>query len=714
MSNIVQNFLRRIEKIYGGRPTIPPVGTNHVDDSWLVSDIYAGEFSVDLNTGKIYSSDQYSVLTLGSEKSIESGLVLEKPTSGTNKIAVSSGLAVINGRNYYHTSSGTDLTIPSQSDLLYTLAFIYGTPTDGAYTGEDGSFVLGLDYLYVTGPNYGTDSVLSKALDGEISIASDSVLLGAVLISPGYSGSELFPISVMNYFNDGAIGRLSITDFIKYRISSTATYQTQTLYFAGQMLSDFSTSEIYVCTRTFISSTRTYDLGHHNMYSVSGGSVVFDFYPNAGIQFYPDTLELMTVYNTSRDDSDEVVNYVGGIAPGTTAGALKGMSLVDLVDEMLFGEDGDNFKTDLTVSLSGSKTFGRYENGDIIYATGKSARDVIMMAIVEPINPTITLTSSSTVYFNQTTISNVLNFSYVINSLGATVSSAILEWRRNNSGTWTTLSTSTTTPSSYTHSMTDTNFNTQPFNYRYTVIDSAGGESIAYKNITPSSYVAPSISISVVGTSVTSPETNSKREKGNISSTISGTITRNSTYVNLSTYQLQYSKNGGTWTNFGSAVSIGPGTSSISSTLHNDSALYNSTSISYRAVVTDAYTSTNGSSSTVTFLNLIFYSPVSSVPTDSSGVRAISTRIFTDGVNGSSWLLYTGTTYTSFTIAMPSTYTLSQVLGLDALNANITSNYILNTFTVNDFYGTAVTYKIYTMTNAIPYTSSHRHQITRS
>ena len=64
---------------------------------------------------------------------------------------------------------------------------------------------------------------------------------------------------------------------------------------------------------------------------------------------------------------------------------------------------------------------------------------------------------------------------------------------------------------------------------------------------------------------------------------------------------------------------------------------------------------------------------------------------------------------------MPDTKSLVQVLDLDALNANITANYVagLSTFNVDDYAGTPVSYKVYTMTNAIPYTDgSHRHQIT--
>jgi hypothetical protein len=62
---------------------------------------------------------------------------------------------------------------------------------------------------------------------------------------------------------------------------------------------------------------------------------------------------------------------------------------------------------------------------------------------------------------------------------------------------------------------------------------------------------------------------------------------------------------------------------------------------------------------------------------------------------------------------VPNSLTVSEVLDLDALNANITANYLQSSFSVADYTGNLSTYNVYTMTNAIPYTSNHRHQITR-
>jgi hypothetical protein len=390
----------------------------------------------------------------------------------------------------------------------------------------------------------------------------------------------------------------------------------------------------------------------------------------------------------------------------------------------------DSFPTDEVVSLSGGKTFGKYASGTSIPSQGKTAKEVIRMAIREAINPTVSLTTPTTVQFNQTAISNQINMSYVINSLGATIVSATLEWRRNNSGLWTTLSTSTLTPVAFTHTLTDTAFNIQPFNYRYTVVDSSGASATALLNITPVSYVNPSISIGVAGVTLTSPEIDSKREIGNISSNISGSISRLSPNVPLVSYSIEYQVNGtGLWVSIPAYTDLpisNPAAWTVPTSNHNDVTLVNSTSILYRISVKDSYqvflsTKVNGSSSTVTFRYLLFYGPVTGGPpgpSTSAGVRALPNRIFTDVSNP--FNLLTGTVERCWTAAMPATLTITDVTDLDATSANITANYIPTTFNVVDAAGNNVSYKVYTMINATPYTGggtppgNHRHQITRS
>jgi hypothetical protein len=279
--------------------------------------------------------------------------------------------------------------------------------------------------------------------------------------------------------------------------------------------------------------------------------------------------------------------------------------------------------------------------------------------------------------------------------------------------------------------MTDSSFNPLAFEYRYTVTDSSGASSIDNLTITPIPYVNPSISISVTGNGLLAPEGNLKREIGKISSNISGSITRNSPLVDLVSYSIEFQVNGGSWNSIPAYDNLPiatPASFSVPSSLHNDLSLNNSLSIGYRISVKDTYqvfqgptNKVNGSPQTVEFKYFIFYGPVAGGPPGpgtSTAVRSLPNRIFTDGSNP--FNLETGTVERCFSVAMPATLSISNVTDLDALNANLTSNYILTVFNVQDAAGTNVSYNVYTMTNATPYTEggtpagNHRHQITRS
>lgn len=245
--------------------------------------------------------------------------------------------------------------------------------------------------------------------------------------------------------------------------------------------------------------------------------------------------------------------------------------------------------------------FGKYLSGETIPAIGKDIDEFIEDVVTSALEPTVGLTSSTVVQFNQTDIENVLNLSYVINSLGGVVDSVSLEWRRNNAGDWTEL-TDDSDLDTFTHSLTDSNFNTEPFNYRYTVTDDKGGTKTVTLNITPAVYVKPTILNFSAGAD--------ERDRGNISSSLSGTISRNSPLVDIIEYKIQYQVDGtGSWHNLGDYEPMSASGGPISGT-HDDSDLLNSASLSYRVLVTDEYETTTLSGPTVTFLyrNLLGYS----------------------------------------------------------------------------------------------------------
>lgn len=259
------------------------------------------------------------------------------------------------------------------------------------------------------------------------------------------------------------------------------------------------------------------------------------------------------------------------------------------------GGSGESlFTSDITVSLAGGKTFGRYSDGEVIPASGKTAVQVVQLATTEPQDPDASLSASlTTVETGTATLAVTLNFSYTINNPGASISTVSLEFRRGGAGSWTVLTTDTGL-TNYVHNITG-NVSADDINYRYVVTD-----TLAY----------------------------------------------------------------------------------------NDTATDN-----------------------VVFSYKVFYGPTSSEPVNSADVRALASSRFLNA--GNSWNLNTGSTEVIFSVAMPDSQSISSVVDLDALNANITSEYVNNPFNVNDAAGTPVSYNVYTMTIAIPYSSSHRHQVTK-
>lgn len=115
---------------------------------------------------------------------------------------------------------------------------------------------------------------------------------------------------------------------------------------------------------------------------------------------------------------------------------------------------------------------------------------------------------------------------------------------------------------------------------------------------------------------------------------------------------------------------------------------------------------------TITGLYKQFYGPVATAASDSAGVRALPASRFTNAANV--FNLNTGATHKTFQLWLPSGQSLTLVLDLDALSANITSQYVSSALSVNDANGVSIAGTLYTMIQAVPYTVDHRHQLTLS
>jgi len=141
------------------------------------------------------------------------------------------------------------------------------------------------------------------------------------------------------------------------------------------------------------------------------------------------------VFNTIKGSGSTVVNKVGDNIIIYSSGGTGGEYVFDY---------------DILVSIADGKTFGKYENGDTIPSSGKTAVDVIKMALSEPLEPIVNLGSSSyNLDFGESSKVVNLTFNHTILSQDATVQSACVQYCRVG-GTWTTLTTSTTTPDTHT------------------------------------------------------------------------------------------------------------------------------------------------------------------------------------------------------------------------------------------------------------------------
>lgn len=266
------------------------------------------------------------------------------------------------------------------------------------------------------------------------------------------------------------------------------------------------------------------------------------------------------------------------------------------------------FPSDITVSIAAGKTFGKYCNGDIIPASGKTAVQVIQMAVLEALEPSLNLGSTSTsVAFGETGKTVNLCFNYTINTLGASVCCAKLEYCRTGAGSWSTLSTTTTTPSTYLHNINDSanRFCTNALNYRYCVLDTAGASGMTTYTVTPQAYAAPTMSPTYTG-SLLSYECQQGREKGNIQTTIAGSLSSNRSLVYITGYTIQRCVDGGAFTNIATCTGICTLTPTITSCL-DGAASAGASTIGYRIAVGDQYTTNCSSTYTICYRYASYY-----------------------------------------------------------------------------------------------------------
>lgn len=111
---------------------------------------------------------------------------------------------------------------------------------------------------------------------------------------------------------------------------------------------------------------------------------------------------------------------------------------------------------------------------------------------------------------------------------------------------------------------------------------------------------------------------------------------------------------------------------------------------------------------TITPFYYYFYDSVS----DSWTSTSENVRALTHTEESSSKTLSTGTTNKIFVVALPSNKSITKVIDDTAMQADITSEYVLQGTTTVTNGSTNMEYNVYKMEMAVPYTSSHNHKIT--
>lgn len=411
--SLIENFVRRIEKLISSEATVPESGTNHIDTDWLETDIYPGELAILLSKGKMFTSDGIHIVLPNKENMILSGLKLEKNTSGLLKMGVSSGTALINGITYNHTTSGTDIMLDPNVGANPKLVFIFGIPSDA--TGASGALIGLTSSSYEGSANEPGGIYSSIANSANVPESPEnSILLGAVMLYPNVSGMYLYPLTVAEIGDYYPKASTSPSEMLRTISSIVAKYEYNELLFPGQFVMDETSVTLYKSTKTFVSDSTSIatDIASGNLVQFSsGGTGSTGTYSSTnlgtGFEIYKTTVsnqfQFRSVTGSSSllitDDGDMLTFSVDtdsilagltnsgtgiGIYAGTTGGISSLKSLTATSDNVSITDDGYTISLEVygeTVSIGNiGSGFGLYGGASgtnfflksLIFGTGMS------------------------------------------------------------------------------------------------------------------------------------------------------------------------------------------------------------------------------------------------------------------------------------------------------------------------------------------------------
>jgi len=184
--------------------------------------------------------------------------------------------------------------------------------------------------------------------------------------------------------------------------------------------------------------------------------------------------------------------------------------------------------------------------------------------------PTLSLVSllpASPLPYNQTSVACTVTFNWLKTAGTPDLVSADIQFRRGGAGAWTSIATVTAPLSPYTGvssidatasvTVNTSGADNSSINFQCIWIDTSQTNTTTSSNITFSAYAAPTAAL--VNTTTPAKVTASKFLRSFTAwtdNTISGTITRNSPNIDLSTYKIQRSYDNSTWTDLNTLTSI--------------------------------------------------------------------------------------------------------------------------------------------------------------
>ena len=233
------------------------------------------------------------------------------------------------------------------------------------------------------------------------------------------------------------------------------------------------------------------------------------------------------------------------------------------------------------------------------------------------------------------------------------------------------------------------------------------------KNFKPI-HIPPTIIFNIDNNDTSYPETNIKREIGNNSSEIEFMVSLNQDRFPITAYYLYYSINNEQMTLITGETlnNVNLITKKIQHNLISSSEIINKAE--YRLIIKDSYSESEYSATNkikIDFDYMIFYGTKNTHPQTSDDIRSLTGKTFNNETNVINF--NTGTEHKIFVFAMPKNRQIISAIDKGAWSLDITSAFnTSNEIMVNDKNGNPVTYNVYVLDNAIPYSNNHEIIIT--